>query len=59
MVGPTIYFLCLSLSKLQTPFILLNRDDLNTVLTCALMTHVKQPKESNFALENMICQHLR
>jgi len=29
VVGPTIYFLCLYLSKLYLPFILSNGDDLN------------------------------
>ena len=29
------------------------------MLTCALRAHVKQPKKSKFALENITCQLLR
>jgi len=29
------------------------------MLTCALRTHVKQPKKNDFALENTIWQFLR
>ena len=29
------------------------------MLTCVLMAHIKQPKKSNFTLENIICKHLR
>ena len=31
-MGPTTYFLCLSLSKLHLPFIFINGEDLNPII---------------------------
>jgi len=39
VVGPTIYFLCLSLSKLQTPFILPNGEDLNPFVVVEIRSY--------------------
>jgi len=40
----TIYFLCLFISKLQTPFILLNGDDLNPLFSnCLILFDITKP----------------